>query len=308
MRHSLNVVGTRCPMVLVLDDLRREAFSPEAVSLLRSAYGKHNIVYLTHLYGRVLNFTASHSVQLAPRGRRLLSSSSVLSRMPRAAAWGSTTHQKLLVWALPGLHRAVFLDLDLLILRNIDGLTFERLPPPDGTAPLTSPDGREEPFSAVAALPYSTKFFNSGVFAFRPSLATAAALYQLSGRATFKKGSSTPPTALGALPPVLIKAALERFHLTDQSVLNHYFKGRWRPLPFGFNAGVKIRSADRKLWNQLEVAVIHFVAAPKPWELVRFDTSTTDHVQKAGLWPLHLRWRRQCNFTVMAPEKRVVVS
>ena len=41
----------------------------------------------------------------------------------------------------------------------------------------------EPPFSAVAAMPYSSRLFNSGVFVFEPSLAVASALAALS-RAT----------------------------------------------------------------------------------------------------------------------------
>ena len=166
------------------------------------------------------------------------------------------THRKLLVWALPDLRRAVFLDLDLLVLRNVDGLTFE-------AADLEG----DAAFSAVAALPYSRSLFNSGVFVFAPSLPTAAALHDLSRRATFER-----PRARGGAPSagraqvgapasadrVRVLPALEKFHLTDQSILNHYFRGRWRPLPFGYNVGVKIRSVNRALWGQIE-HVVHVV-------------------------------------------------
>ena len=37
----------------------------------------------------------------------------------------------------------------------------------------------EPPFSAVAAMPYSSRLFNSGVFVFEPSLAVASALAAL---------------------------------------------------------------------------------------------------------------------------------
>ena len=87
----------------------------------------------------------------------------------------------------------------------------------------------EEPFAAVAALPYSTRLFNSGVFAFEPSVAVASALSALS-RAT--------DMGLGSMRSgVRIRGAMEMrgtSHLSDQSVLNHYYKGRWRPLPYGY--------------------------------------------------------------------------
>ena len=78
--------------------------------------------------------------------------------------------------------------------------------------------------------------------------------------------------------------------------MNHYFRGRWRPLIYGYNAGVKIRSANRVLWNQIEIGVVHFVSSPKPWEpFERFGAATAENVRKAGLEPLHERWRAHCN-------------
>ena len=118
----------------------------------------------------------------------------------------------------------------------------------------------EPPFSAVAAMPYSSRLFNSGVFVFEPSVAVASSLATLS-RAT--------DTGLGGKPAaVRIRGAMEQrgtSHLSDQSVLNHFFKGRWRPLPYGYNAGKKIYMAKRELWNQMQVGAIHFVGRPKPW-------------------------------------------
>ena len=304
LRHSLRLAGSRCNIVLVLDDLerndtqsgfqRRTTFSSEVTTRLLAAYGADSVLHLTDLYGRMLNYSQHHSLNRsivtgARENRRFKSSSgtgrrlrsaSYLSRLPRAHSWGSKTHQKLLVWALPGYHRAAFLDLDLLVTGNPDALLSAA------------------PFSAVAALPYSTKVFNSGVFVFKPSLKTAALLYDLSRRATFSRVAAVRDVSDAATAPVRIVAALEKFHLTDQSILNHHFRGRWNPLPFGFNAGVKIRSVDRRLWTQIQSTIIHFVASPKPWEVTRFDPTTTEHVHKAGIWPLHMLWRRQCNFTL----------
>ena len=217
LARSMELAASRCPFLLVVDDLEGASFSSSAIARLHSAFGAGSLVKLSHLYDRVLQFSnqtaAAFSTSTiavsdastkrgASRGRRL-SSASALSRLPRAAAWGSKTHQKLLVWALPGLRRAVFLDLDLLVLRNIDALTLEA-PGLEG----------EALFSAVAALPYSTKFFNSGVFLFAPSLTTAAALLDLSRRATFggRSPKATGRTA-SVSRPIRVQPALEKFHL-----------------------------------------------------------------------------------------------
>ena len=149
----------------------------------------------------------------------------------------------------------------------------------------------EPPFSAVAAMPYSSRLFNSGVFVFEPSVAVASSLATLS-RAT--------DTGLGGkAAAVRIRGAMEQrgtSHLSDQSVLNHFFKGRWRPLPYGYNAGKKIYMAKRELWNQMQVGAIHFVGRPKPWD-VPYHPKSPPAAQlrnRLDATPLYNRWHEQC--------------
>ena len=149
----------------------------------------------------------------------------------------------------------------------------------------------EPPFSAVAAMPYSSRLFNSGVFVFEPSLAVASSLAALS-RAT--------DTGVGGKPAaVRIRGAMEQrgtSHLSDQSVLNHFFKGRWRPLPYGYNAGKKIYMAKRELWKQMQVGAIHFVGRPKPWDVPYNPTSPPAAQLRSRLdaTPLYNKWHEQC--------------
>ena len=88
----------------------------------------------------------------------------------------------------------------------------------------------EPAFAAVAALPYAFRIFNTGVFVFEPSVATASALLRLSQ----EHG---------------------RRWEHDGSVINHYYS-QWRSLPFGYNMGKRILSANRRLWNRVEIAVV----------------------------------------------------
>ena len=149
----------------------------------------------------------------------------------------------------------------------------------------------EPPFSAVAAMPYSSRLFNSGVFVFEPSVAVASSLATLS-RAT--------DTGLGGkAAAVRIRGAMEQrgtSHLSDQSVLNHFFKGRWRPLPYGYNAGKKIYMAKRELWNQMQVGAIHFVGRPKPWDVPYNPTSPPAAQLRSRLDAtlLYNKWHEQC--------------
>ena len=278
LRQSLRRVGCLCPLLLVVAD----PLPPAAMSALSGAFHDSRIVHLSSLRQRVDSF---ERLQYSS-GRRLAALQST-RQLGRAAGWARRTHQKLLLFAIEGYRKAAFLDIDMLIVQNVDALLDQ------------------SPFAAVAGLPYTTKSFNSGVFVFEPSLQVAAALNSLSLRATFgaarvpkgleisgRAASRASPTA----SPVRIRGAGERFELSDQSILNHHFKGTWRPLPYGYNLGVKTRMANKKLWRTIDVAVVHFVHRPKPWEatLAVEGSPMSLLVRKMGIEALTNAWRYHC--------------
>jgi len=295
LRKSLLRVGSACPLVLVVADPLPVA----AMGELDAAFHPSNIRKLSDLRQRVDRYeqrllrqrvegvTAPLQSGLASEGassRRMQQSESAVPikstrQLQRARGWAQRTHQKLLLFALQGYKRAAFLDIDMLVVRNIDALL------------------EVAPFAAVAALPYSTRSFNSGVFVFEPSLSTAAALDDLSMRATFAKVSA-PATGIDRAPAskIRISGAGERFQLSDQSILNHHFRDRWRPLPFGYNMGVKVRHAAPKLWARVELAVVHFVHRPKPWErsLAEPRSAMSRLADRMGIEPLVRAWRWHC--------------
>lgn len=296
LRKSLHRVGSACPLVLVVADPLPAA----AMMQLDTAFHPSNIRKLSDLRRRVDRYEQRllrQSVEGAavPPLQGGLASDGASSRrmqqldaaapikstrqLQRARGWARRTHQKLLLFALQGYRRAAFLDIDMLVVRNIDALL------------------EVAPFAAVAALPYSTRSFNSGVFVFEPSLSTAAALDDLSMRATFGKASTPAAGGDRATPSkIRISGAGERFQLSDQSILNHHFRDRWQPLPFGYNMGVKVRHAAPKLWARVEVAVVHFVHRPKPWEgsLAEPHSPMSRLADRMGIEPLVRAWRWHC--------------
>ena len=186
LKRSLMRVRSACPIVLVVAD----PLPADAMAQLESEYDSSNIRRLSAL--RLSLDTYEQWVAHGPQdklgvsaGRRLQHLQPAGSakgkgggelrntrQLHRAGGWAKRTHQKLLLFALGGYRRMAFLDIDMLVTRNIDALLDSQLIPAS--------------FAAVAALPYSTSSFNSGVFVFEPSLATAAALDDLSRRATFR--------------------------------------------------------------------------------------------------------------------------
>uniref|UniRef100_UPI00358FB3D6 glycogenin-1-like isoform X5 n=1 Tax=Myxine glutinosa TaxID=7769 RepID=UPI00358FB3D6 len=135
---------------------------------------------------------------------------------------------KLHCWSLTQYSKAVFMDADTMALSNIDEL-FER-----------------EEFSA-APDPAWPDCFNSGLFVFRPSHSTHAALL-------------TAATCLGS------------FDGGDQGLLNTFFsdwatKDITHHLPFIFNLAITSLYTCLPAFRQFgsKARVIHFLGAIKPW-------------------------------------------
>jgi len=166
------------------------------------------------------------------------------------------TLTKIHCWTLTQYTKCVMMDADILVLKNIDDL-FER-----------------EELSAVPDIGWPD-IFNSGVFVFKPSQATFAALVELAAR----EGS---------------------FDGGDQGLLNSYFSD-WRTsdisrhLSFIYNmclSAVYSYPPAYKRFGQ-NVRVIHFLGSLKPW-MYGYDVQTNtvsapsghqslqqlDHVQK----------------------------
>ena len=55
----------------------------------------------------------------------------------------------------------------------------------------------------------------------------------------------------------------------DQEFLSDTFFGRWKPLPYVYNALWTMQRDDThsKLWRDDEIKVVHFILEPKPWEV-----------------------------------------
>ena len=110
---------------------------------------------------------------------------------------------------------------------------------------------------------------------------------------TFKP---TRATSDGSPSQIRIKGYGERFALTDQSLLNHHYRGVWRPLPFGYNLGIKVRQVSPRMWQRVELAVVHYVHRPKPWEASLADPESPMSVltRRLGIEPLVSAWRWRC--------------
>lgn len=275
--------------MLVYDDL--DPLLP--IEILQDAYGVKNLISLSHLKHRFARWqNATQELHGADVGRRLYESMET-----------HNTHQKLWLWALP-LQRAVFLDIDMLVLQNVDSLL---------TINMNETASKDTVGAVTCKSKYGERFFNSGLLVFRPSFRMLSRLLRIGRWASPPWNGHIPhaneqwpdicapaidphaarkmfPNASNALaacrarygpgrqPGMMVKACESKF--TDQSIFNHAFP-RHVSLARSFNDASHFR---------LDVShIVHFVGEPKPWSHSK---------SRRGLEPMRANatkeWRRRC--------------
>jgi lipopolysaccharide biosynthesis glycosyltransferase len=55
------------------------------------------------------------------------------------------------------------------------------------------------------------------------------------------------------------------FSFPDQDLLAAFFKGKWKPLPWCYNALKTLRVIHKPLWRDEEIRCLHYVLHDKPW-------------------------------------------
>jgi hypothetical protein len=55
------------------------------------------------------------------------------------------------------------------------------------------------------------------------------------------------------------------FSFPDQDLLSAFFKGKWRMLPWCYNALKTLRVLHRPVWRDDEIRCLHYCLAEKPW-------------------------------------------
>jgi inositol 3-alpha-galactosyltransferase len=169
---------------------------------------------------------------------------------------------KLRMWEWQGeFERLIYLDADMLVLKNIDHL-FD-LPPAPLYAVGDCYGGREDAEEREACCHFAPDtqpaYFNAGFLVIAPSRA------ELAGMAA--------ALAAGAV-------GVGRF--AEQDFLNGYFAGRWSHLPYVYNAQKCIKFHHPQLWCLPQVAVLHFVDE-KPWSH-RHSAENQAYRELCDLW------------------------
>lgn len=162
---------------------------------------------------------------------------------------------KLRMWEWEGeFERVVYLDADMLVLKNIDELL--ETAPSDGMSiravqECFCPVVSRKPLCAYhrPLAPPPWPYFNAGLMVLTPSVETLRHMV----------------SSLG-------ECDLSGFPFAEQDFLNGYFAGHWERLPWTYNASKAIYachrggSGSKGVWSLSDAKVLHFTMA-KPWDL-----------------------------------------
>jgi lipopolysaccharide biosynthesis glycosyltransferase len=55
------------------------------------------------------------------------------------------------------------------------------------------------------------------------------------------------------------------FSFPDQDFLAAFFQGRWKPLPWCYNALKTLKVIHKPLWRDEEIRCLHYILHDKPW-------------------------------------------
>ncbi|RHZ74792.1 hypothetical protein Glove_219g83 [Diversispora epigaea] len=174
---------------------------------------------------------------------------------------------KIRVWELIEYEKAIFLDADMLLLKNIDELmnfslsegmlaaahactcnprkipTYPAHWIPENCAYTKGPQAPESADMPPKTSPLS--YFNSGLLVLIPSIKTFNKIYN----------------------HLINHPNKQKLHFADQDLLNEVFENNWKPLPYTYNALKTLKSCHALMWQDRSIRNIHYILNDKPWKL-----------------------------------------
>ena len=172
---------------------------------------------------------------------------------------------KLAVWRLTDLERVVCLDADMLVVADMDELFDLDL----GDGEIAACHACRCNPNRIASYPASWTpqrcHYSHVRVGTAPGLPTGPAGlddYLNGGTLVLRPDEATFADLMAALADV---EDLTRYPFAEQDFLNERFAGRWRPLPYVYNALKTLPHQHPGLWDDAAVKNIHFII-DKPWQ------------------------------------------
>ncbi|PYI29488.1 glycosyl transferase family protein [Aspergillus indologenus CBS 114.80] len=257
--------------------------------------GLLTLAHSLHQTNTAYPFLALYTTSLPDEGIAALRARGIASRLvPTVTPAGSCTHahdprfaeawKKLVVFSLADYARIVLLDSDMLVRQNMDELMDLPL---DGETQILAAS------HACACNPLRKSHYPSNwtpqncAYTTQhptPDTAQTTGPEAIAGVAMLNSGLlvvQPRPTDFGAVQTALRDTnTVKGYALADQELLSNVFRGRWRPLPYVYNALKPMRGSGSggagagagthaAIWRDGAVKNVHFIFAVKPWQMDR---------------------------------------
>jgi hypothetical protein len=138
----------------------------------------------------------------------------------------------------------------------------DRIPANCAYTPLIHPSGHSQPSSIEPSSPRPYTLLNSGLVIITPSASLATSIIE------FLHTSPLVPS----------------FSFPDQDLLAAFFQGKWKPLPWIYNALKTLRVIHKSLWRDEEVRCLHYILSDKPWKARVPEGDTIDDLREMDRW------------------------
>ncbi|EGO28220.1 glycosyltransferase family 8 protein [Serpula lacrymans var. lacrymans S7.9] len=258
LEFTLRAVGSRYPLVVMV--------TPQLPAEARAVLARKNI-------------TTTEVASLGPpEGVHTLSLSDVRF---------SDTWTKLRCFGLTEYHRVILLDADMLVLRRMDelmDLELEKdwiaathvcacnprryphypadwIPANCAYTHLEHPIGLTSPSAITDSSPRPYSQLNSGLVVLNPSLHLFESIQ--------RHLCTSPLVATWSFP--------------DQDLLSDLFRGKWKPLPWCYNALKTLMLIHTPLWRDDEIRCLHYILPDKPWQK-RVGVTDSGEYDKTHQW------------------------
>jgi alpha-N-acetylglucosamine transferase len=209
---------------------------------------------------------------------------------------------KLTPFNLTQFDRVVQLDADMLVLKNMDELMNLELAPPPEKFKDAEPKPEGNVFAASHACvcnplkkPHYPSDWTPANCAFTTQHDDPVSA-QITG-ATPTAGLAMPNGGLQVVNPSTVnyeiimntlknETVTSNYDFADQSLLADAFRGRWKALPYIYNALKTLRwqGVHDRIWRDEQVKNVHYILSPKPWD------ETEDDKNKEGRDGTHAWW------------------